>query len=307
MRAFAEIIRVDGRVTALWPLDAARMWVDRDAQLRKRWTYTGHGRFSGYNADGTWSAGGPANTEGTMQTWTFDASQPPIFELTHESPIGRCREIIGTALALQEYVGRFFSNGAQPKGVLSTAAKLTPAQQQSLREQWQSKYAGAPNAHHLAILTGGLEFKNTSVDNDAAQMAETMKALATAICGAFRIPPWKAGITESTNYSNMESGERTYITSTLDPLFECWEEALRRDVLTVRQFGAYTVQFDRSALARNDLAALNTSLQAGINSGYLSQNDCRRALGLNPIADGDVYRVNSALQPVGAPREPTIA
>ena len=45
------------------------------------------------------------------------------------------------------------------------------------------------------------------------------------------------------------------------------------------------------------------SLAIGINSGYYSPNDARKALGLNPIDGGDTYRFNTALQPLtGEPR-----
>jgi phage portal protein BeeE len=69
-------------------------------------------------------------------------------------------------------------------------------------------------------------------------------------------------------------------------------------LLTSRQFGGYTMEFDRQALLRNDIRSINASLQSGIQNGYLSQNDARKAIGLNPIPDGDVYRINAALQPI---------
>lgn len=285
-RAYAEIVRVDGRVEALWPLRSDAMWVDRDDRGRKRWTYS---------------------VGGKTFTYLFDASQPPILELTHESPIDRCRDIIGTALALQRYVAAFFTNGAQPTGVLQASGKLTADQLTSLREQWTARYGGASNAHRIAILPGGLEFKTLATDNDSGQVTEMMKTLSTSICGCFRIPPWKAGLMESTNYSNMASGENSYAMSTLDPFFQTWEEALRRDLLTARQYSHYRIQFDRASLVRNDIAALHTSLCQGIQNGIYSQNDARRALGLNPIPDGDVYMINSALQPVGVPHAPAIA
>jgi phage portal protein BeeE len=99
-----------------------------------------------------------------------------------------------------------------------------------------------------------------------------------------------------------------YVTSTLDPFFECWEEALRRDVLTTRQYGSYVVTFDRQSLVRNDVKNLYPSLSQGIQNGFLCQNDARKALGLNPVPGGDVFMVNSALQPVGTPKEvPVVA
>ena len=76
----AEIVRVDGRITALWPLDATVMQVDRTPARIKRWTY---------------------RRQGQTYTWLFDPSQPPILELMMETPLTRCRELVGTALALQ--------------------------------------------------------------------------------------------------------------------------------------------------------------------------------------------------------------
>ena len=45
------------------------------------------------------------------------------------------------------------------------------------------------------------------------------------------------------------------MTSTLDPYYECWELALKRDLLTTRQFNQFTATFDRNALIRSDVKA----------------------------------------------------
>lgn len=294
--AFAEIVRIDGRIDSLWPLDANYMRVDRVPSTRtKRWTYAVPWNTAApYLAPG----GKPA---GQVLTWLFDPSQPPIFELVMESPINRCREAIGCALAQQQFVARYFANNARPNGMLVAPGPLTTEQAGVIRDLWASNMAGSGNRGKIPVIGQGLAFTPIQSENDSAQLNETMKALAMAICGAFRVPPWKAGLMESTTYSNMESGENTYVTSTLDPLFENWEEALRRDLLTSRQYGSYSIAFDRQSLVRNDVKGLYQSLSQGVQNGFLSQNDCRRALGLNPIPNGDVYMVNSALQPVGTP------
>jgi HK97 family phage portal protein len=232
----------------------------------------------------------------------FDASQPPILELVSETPINRCREIIGCALGLQQYIAKYFANGAKPSGVLKLPQGMTQDQLDLLRDNFMAGYGGSANRGRVPVLTGDVTFTPLSQNNDDSQMNETLKALAMQICGSFRVPPWKAGIMENTTYSNMESGELVYVTSTLDPFFECWEEALRRDVLTTRQYGTYTVTFDRQSLVRNDVKNLYPSLSQGIQNGFLSQNDARKALGLNPIEGGDQFLINSALQPIGAPQ-----
>ena len=169
-RAFAEIVRVDGRVTALWPLDAQYMRVDRLLPSRvKRWTYSG-------------LAGAPL-------VWLFDPSYPPVLELVSETPINRCREIIGTALGLQQYIAKFFANGAKPSGMLSVNAGMTDVQVTAMRDLWAAGYSGSTNRGKVPVLTGGVTFTPLSQNNDDSQMNETMKALAMQICGAFRVPP----------------------------------------------------------------------------------------------------------------------
>ncbi len=124
-RAYAEIVRVDGRIVALWPLVSDYMRVDRDAQRRKRWTYS---------------------TGGTLVTWLFDANAPPILELTTETPMLRCRDIIGTALALQQYTATFFKNNARPAGVLQAAGSIAPETAERLRGTGRRTTAAARTA-----------------------------------------------------------------------------------------------------------------------------------------------------------------
>jgi HK97 family phage portal protein len=258
------------------------MTVDRTERRQKRWTYTA-GR--------------------APVTWLFDPSAPPILELTMPTPITHCRDIIGSALALQQYTATFFKNNARPAGVLQSAGKIDPLTGERLREQWALNYGGSANRGKVPVLDQGLTFEPISSTNDEAQLTELQRSLNEQIAGAFRVPVSKIGDLSKANYSNMEVSEQVYVTSTLDPYFVAWELALRRDILTTRQYGQYSVLFDRAALTKNDTKALHTSLAQGIQNGFYSQNDARRKLGENPIPDGDRYLMNSALQPVGAPKE----
>jgi hypothetical protein len=51
--------------------------------------------------------------------------------------------------------------------------------------------------------------------------------------------------------------------------------------------------------------SLHDALATGRQNGFYSANDARKALGLNPIADGDAYLVNSALVPIAQAGENT--
>ena len=90
---------------------------------------------------------------------------------------------------------------------------------------------------------------------------------------------------------------------TLDPFFVLWESAIRRDLLTTRQYPLYDVAFDRSTLIRADIKSLHDALARGRDAGFYSANDVRRKLGENPIPaaeGGDLYLVNGNLKPATA-------
>ena len=280
--AYALIVRVEDRVTALWRLPRSIVRVDRDAARRKRWH---------------------VSTTTGVETYVFDPSMPPILELRFDSPLHRCRELIGSLLALQQYIAKFFANGARPGGLLKAPGAISDATAARLKETWQSLFQGSAKAHRVAVLADGLEFVPIAAQNDHSQLNELLMTLRNEICGCFRVPPFKVSDLSNANYSNVESLSIEYVTGSLDPIFRAWELALRRDLLTARQYGRYTVMFDRSALIQSDMRSLFTALATARQSGIYSVNDCRRRLGENPIPNGDDYLVNAALVPIaqGAP------
>ena len=71
-------------------------------------------------------------------TWLFDASQPPILNLSHPSPVRQCRDVIGTASALQQYVGKFFANSARPDGILQASGPIPSTIATTLQERCKS-------------------------------------------------------------------------------------------------------------------------------------------------------------------------
>jgi HK97 family phage portal protein len=282
-RAYAEIIRNGrGEVVALWPLDPAAMTVGRNGLNQKTYRYRlGSGREI---------------------TWAFNPSTPPILELTHPSPMVACKDMIGLAYALDLFGAKFFANGARPSGTLAppTGVSLGDEQRQRLREAFQSMFSGAENAGKVALMEGGMTFTPITIANNEAQYNETRKFLRTLIAGAFRMPPHKIGDLERATFSNIEQQSIDYVTGTLDPFLVAWEQAIRRDMLTTRQFPGYVVQFDRQALIKADIKSLLDALAVGRQNGWYNANDILKKLGENPIDGeaGSAYLVNGNMIPV---------
>lgn len=281
-RAYAEIVRrPNGAVQAIWPLESDRMQIKRDRLNRKVYVYT---------VDG-----------GAPLTWTFDADRPPLLELRHPSPIHQCRDLIGLALAIDMYGGKFFANGARLSGLLMSKTGLKPNQKQSLREAFAQMYGGVQNAHRVGVLEGDLEFKPLTSPNDEAQYHESRKLVRSLIAGAFRVPSHKINDLDRATFSNIEAQDRDYVNSGLDPYLVLWEQALRRDLLTTRQYPRYTALFDREALIQADAQSRAMGFAQGRQNGWYSVDDIRQKLGENPIGaakGGDLYQMNGNMVPL---------
>lgn len=244
--------------------------------------------------------------EGGEQVWVFDPDTPPIFELTHESPIKRCRELIGFALAIELYAAKFFANGARISGVLQSPRALGDAAVKNLRESFNAMYQGVKNAFKVAVLEGDVTFHPIAAQNDQAQLNEIQKYLRSVIAGVFRVPPHKIGDLERATFSNIEHQAIEYVTGALDPFYVAWEQAIRRDLLTTRQYPRYDIVFDREAMIRADIQSRMNAYAVARQNGIYSANDILRKLGENTIAaedGGDEYFVNGNMIPARVARQ----
>lgn len=281
--AYAEIVRDGvGRVLQIWRLDPSRMTVDREpGSLRKRYLY----RLPG----------------GEMKVLLFDPDKPPILDLDYVSPIQRCRDLIGLALGLDTYVAKFFANNARPSGVLRTSKPLNDDARQRLAAAWKAAYGGAANAHKVAVLEDDLQFQSISQDNTQAQLLELRRFVRTQIAGAFKVPPHKIGDLERATFSNIEQQDREYYSTALAPLFTKLAQAIRRDLLSTRQYPRYRVVWDYESLIQTDILSRMNGFSVGLQNGVYSPNDVRRKLGENPIPaaeGGNRYHMNGNMMPL---------
>ena len=186
------------------------------------------------------------------------------------------RNAVGNALAMDDYSGKFFANGAHPSMVLSAPGKMTPEQISNLQAAFAGKYAGLDNAHRVTL---------TAQD---AQLLEARKFQVIDIARAFGVPPHMIGETSaSTSWgSGIESMSRGFVTYTLQPHLVRIEQELNRKLFP-RSTGRF-VQFDRDALIEGDSAAQAAYNRAalggpGTGMGWMSVDEVRKAKGMAPV------------------------
>nr|WP_301281282.1 phage portal protein [Arcanobacterium phocae] len=218
--AFAQVLR-NGRdeVIGRYPLMPSRMTVGRDEAGRLYYEY-----------QRTWD-----EPTGRFETFTLDARDvlhiPGLgFDgLVGYSPIAMAKNAIGQAHATEDYGASFFTNGAEPGGVLEHSGTIKdPAR---VREPWQSTFGGARNGNKVAVLEEGMKYTPISVSPEQAQFLETRKFQINEIARIFRIPTHMIGDLEKSSFSNIEQQSLEFVKYTLDPWVIRWEQAITKTLL----------------------------------------------------------------------------
>jgi HK97 family phage portal protein len=202
------------------------------------------------------------------------------------------RQAIGTAMAAEEYSGKFFSNGARPDVVLETDSRLDKEQVEILRTTWANRHSGSGNAHLPAVLTGGLKIDQLSLSAEDAQLLATRGFQIEEVCRIFGVPPHMVGHTDKTTSwgSGVENMGRGFAKFTLSRHLVKIEQEINRKFWPSRE--RYFVEFNVAGLERGDLKSENEALRVSLGRagepGWMTVNEVRRIKNLPPVEGGDV-------------------
>ena len=273
--AYFEIQRDNrGRVQNLWYLHSDMMSIDRGDSGRLQYHY----RLA----------------SGKIVTWIDDPIYPPILHIkAHsrdgilgQSVIAQCRETLGLSKAAETYASTFFANGARPGGVLQTKGQVSPEAHQRLRQSWTNHHStGLNQAHRVAILEEGVEYKATSIPPEDSQLLETRKFQIEDIARLFRVPSHLIGSLDRATFSNIEQQALEYVVHSLGPWFKRIESAINKQLLG--HSSIHFAEFVPDALLRSDTATRMSSYATAIQNGILTVNEVRALENRNAIEGGD--------------------
>ncbi|WP_130834331.1 phage portal protein [[Erwinia] mediterraneensis] len=212
-------------------------------------------------------------------------------------PMMAGRDVIGSAMAVEESAAKIFENGLQSSGFLSADGALNEEQRERLRG-YMAKFIGSRNAGKIMVLEGGLKYQNVTMNPEAAQMLESRAFSIEEICRWFRVPPFMVGHADkqSSWASSVEGMNLQFLTNTLRPLLVNIEQEISRCLLDGDDdlFAEFSVE----GLLRADSAGRAAYYTTALQNGWMSRNDVRRLENMPPIEGGDIYTVQLNLTPL---------
>ena len=282
---YAQIIR-DGRngIIGLYPLLPENMEVDRNDKGEIYYIYHAY----------TDEAPGETNKDIYFRSdEIFHVPGMGFNGLVGFSPIAMMKNSLGTTLAVEKYGSSFFKNGAQPSGVLEHPGVLKDPSK--IRENWSSVYGGANNAHKVAVLEEGMQYKPISLPPEDSQFLSTREFGVEEICRIFRVPPHMVQDLKRSTFNNIEHQGISFVQHTLMPWIVRFEQAIIKDLLIEQEQDQYFPKFNVDGLLRGDYQSRMQGYATGISNGFLSPNDVRNLEQLDPIPaekGGDDYYLN---------------
>jgi HK97 family phage portal protein len=222
--------------------------------------------------------------------------------------IKAAREAIGLSRVLEKQQARLAGNGGKPSGVLSFGLPLKPETKEKLRETWQERY-GPDGEGGIAVLDGDAKFQSMTMTNVDSQYIETRRMQIEEIARAFRVQPiMLMQADKAATFASAEQMFRMHVIHTLGPWIARFEEACARDILM--NADGLRVDLDERNLLRGDFKDqaeyYAKALGAGGTPAWMSQNEVRLELGMNPVEDPEASRLSrGAMNPQGGADEPT--
>jgi HK97 family phage portal protein len=214
--------------------------------------------------------------------------------LTGSSLIANARQTIGLAMVAARFGARFYANGARPGFFLQPDAPLSPEDMTLLRQDVEMLSSGA-NVHRIAALPIGIKVVPAIKDPSAMQeYINTRKYERDEIAAFMRVPGYMIGSTEKVMKSTIEAQNQEFLTYSLRPWLERFEQEFQRKLLPPvgRASGKYTLHFYVDALLAVDTALATAKYTAGRNGGWYSANDIREMQGMECIpVGGDDYLI----------------
>ncbi len=203
------------------------------------------------------------------------------------TPITQNAISIGLGIQTENFGSKFFSNGANGSGILSTEKSLDDQGTERLRKQFGEKYSGLANSQKPIVLEDGFKWQPITISNNDSQFLETRRYQKGDIASIFRVSPYLINDLEKATFSNIEELGIQHVKFCLMPLGVKIESSIHSQLLSEEDQLKYYAEFNFDGLMRGDFVSRMTGYDTAIKGSIMKPNEVREKENLPTQKDGN--------------------
>ena len=244
---------------------------------------------------------------GNGQTMLFQAEDiiasrypSPLQAFTGQSPLKAGAMAVDTEEQLAQYHYSVLKNGGKVEGILNFKSdNMTKQQIREIREVFAEQYAGAKNSSKPLVTYGDASYQNLGLNPTELSYIESKKMTRDDILLIYSVPKVIVAQTDDVNYSNAKVGKEVFLSETIRPLLEGLTNKLNEFLVPDN------LELSFLDPTPEDVELKLKKMESGIRNYYMTPNEVREQLGLDPLEGGDDLLVPFNLMPMGMDSEPT--
>jgi len=186
--------------------------------------------------------------------------------------------------SMRQFQDNFFKNGAVPGLVLKSPNTLSEKIKERMIQSWSARYRPDAGGRRPLILDGGIEIDEISnVNFKELDFQDAILENEKIVLKALGVPPI---LLDSGNNANIRPNMRLYYLETILPI-------VRKMNFSLSRYFGYEVKEDVTEIPalQPELRDQSQYYSALVNTGIISANEARNALGFDPIEGYDDLRV----------------
>lgn len=193
------------------------------------------------------------------------------------TPIAQNANSIKLAMQTESFGNKFFENGANGSGILSTEGEFkTTEAQERIKKQFGEKYTGLSNSKKPIVLEAGMKWQPITISNNDSQFLETRQYQKSDIASIFRVSPHLINDLSNATFSNISELSLEHVKFCLMPVAVRIEAAIWTQLLTEKEQELYFSEFNFDGLMRGDFKTRMEAYDLAIKGSVMKPNEARR-------------------------------
>ena len=212
----------------------------------------------------------------------FHLRAPSTSGIWGQSPIDLCRTSLQIMAAQEQMALKAYENAGNPKIAIVHPSKLSGEAMQRIERDYVERHSGSLNAGRPLVLMEGAKVERISSTLDDTGLENARKYSVGDVSRIFGVPASYLSEDVGSSYGTMEWLSRMYVQA-LEPWCAAWSS----EIVAKLGGAGTTVAWDTDDLIRPGMAETMAALRTAVEAGFMTRNEAREELDMEPLAGLD--------------------